>query len=143
MRRDDVNGARCRSDGVWMALARDVKKQLDNRTATANDLVSVIVMKEDADAPLILEPIDWVIYNRLVDMTEWSELRPSGPGNYLPMLSRQQSVSCPSNQTALVRSPSCSFAMEDHPIRGISPNAWARLRCQVRSPTNGLLHWHG
>jgi hypothetical protein len=87
MRRDDVNGARCRSDGVWMALARDyVKKQLDNRTATVNDLVSVIIMKEDADAPLILEPIDWVLYNRLVDMREWSELRPSGPGNYMPAL---------------------------------------------------------
>ena len=29
MRNDDVNGARCRSDGVWMALARDyVKNQL-------------------------------------------------------------------------------------------------------------------
>jgi hypothetical protein len=43
-------------------------------------------MKEDADVPLILEPIDWVLYNRLVDMREWSELRPSGPGNYLPAL---------------------------------------------------------
>lgn len=87
MRRDDVNGARCRSDGVWMALARDyVKKQLDDRTATNCDLVSVVVMKEDADVPLILEPIDWVLYNNLVDMREWTELRPSGPGNYMPAL---------------------------------------------------------
>ena len=27
MRKDDVNGARCRSDGVWMALARDYVKK--------------------------------------------------------------------------------------------------------------------
>lgn len=38
--------------------------------------------------PLILEPIDWVLYNKLVDvdMREWTELRPSGPGNYMPAL---------------------------------------------------------
>jgi hypothetical protein len=35
MRRDDVNGARCRSDGVWMALARDyVKAQLKKKART-------------------------------------------------------------------------------------------------------------
>ena len=87
MRRDDVNGARCRSDGVWMALARDyVKKQLDERIATPQDLVSVVVMKDTADIPMVLEPMDWVLYNKLVDMREWSELRPSGPGNYMPAL---------------------------------------------------------
>ena len=33
MRSDDVNGARCRSDGVWMSLARDyIKKPLTEGT---------------------------------------------------------------------------------------------------------------
>ena len=32
MRRDDINGARCRSDGVWIALARDfIKRQLETK----------------------------------------------------------------------------------------------------------------
>ena len=37
MRRDDVNGARCRSDGVWMALARDyIKIPLERKQRTEN-----------------------------------------------------------------------------------------------------------
>jgi len=87
MRRDDVNGAKCRSDGVWMALARDfVKQQLDTSSASTRDLVSVVVMKEEAEIVMILEPMDWVLYNKLVDLREWSELRPSGAGNYMPAL---------------------------------------------------------
>ncbi len=55
MRRDDVNGARCRSDGVWMSLARDyVKKPLDKKTRSEKDLISVIVMKESAHILLVL-----------------------------------------------------------------------------------------
>ena len=93
MRRDDVSGARCRSDGVWMALARDfVKKQLEEHSATVYDLVSVIIMKETGEMPMVLEPIDWVLYNQLVDMREWSELRPGGAGNYMPALELAERV---------------------------------------------------
>ena len=51
MRRDDVNGARCRSDGVWMALARDyVKKPLTTNVRSSNtDLISVVLMRDDAE----------------------------------------------------------------------------------------------
>ena len=87
MRRDDVNGARCRSDGVWTALARDfVKRQLEGKTATTRDLVSVVVMKEDAGYILAAEPMDWVLYNKLVDLRNWTAMKPSGPGNYMPAL---------------------------------------------------------
>lgn len=87
MRRDDVNGARCRSDGVWMALARDyVKRELDKKTRSCTDLVSVVVMSDQAQVVICAEPTDWVLYNKLVDLREWSNIRPRGPGNYLPAL---------------------------------------------------------
>ena len=45
MRRDDVNGARCRSDGVWMALARDYVKEplTTNVRSSRTDLISVVL----------------------------------------------------------------------------------------------------
>ncbi|CAB9506084.1 Myosin heavy chain kinase [Seminavis robusta] len=87
MRRDDVNGARCRSDGVWMILARDfVKHQLESGSCSSTDVVSVVLMKKDAEVALECEPMDWVLYNDLVDKREWSELRPCGDGNYMPAL---------------------------------------------------------
>ena len=93
MRRDDVNGAKCRSDAVWLSLARDyVKQQLDSRQASVEDLVSVVIMKDTADIALILEPMDWILYNKLVDLREWTELRPSGPGHYMPALEAAEKI---------------------------------------------------
>ena len=87
MRRDDVSGARCRSDGVWLVLAKDfVKKQLDTGTASECDIVSIILMRDTAEVVLQFEPLSWILYNKLIDMREWDNCRPSGPGNYLPAL---------------------------------------------------------
>jgi len=87
MRRDDVNGSRCRSDGVWMTLARDfVKRPLQNRTRSNTDLISVVLMKDDAEVILKYELTDWVLYNKFIDLRNWSEHRPEGPGNYMPAL---------------------------------------------------------
>ena len=87
MRKDDVNGARCRSDGVWMTLARDyVQKPLEAKTRSAEDLISVVVMRDIAEVVLYCEPTSWVLYNKLIDLREWSSIRPSGPGNYLPAI---------------------------------------------------------
>ncbi len=50
MRRDDVNGAKCRSDGVWLSLARDyVKIPLENKSRSMTDLISIVVMREEAE----------------------------------------------------------------------------------------------
>jgi len=93
MRSDDVNGARCRSDGVWMALARDyVKNQLKNGARDSKDLISIIVMKEEAETIMYAEPTTWVLYNKLVDMREWDKMRPSGPGYYLPAIGEAESL---------------------------------------------------
>ncbi|KAL7549696.1 hypothetical protein ACHAWF_014679 [Thalassiosira exigua] len=93
MRNDDVNGARCRSDGVWMALARDyVKDQLKKGLRNKHDLVTIIVMKEYAEVTVRCEPTTWVLYNKLIDMREWSRLRPEGPGNYLPAIDKAEEL---------------------------------------------------
>jgi len=93
MRRDDVSGAKCRSDGVWMVLARDfVKKQLEDNAASEFDVVSVILMKETAELVLKCEPTDWILYNALIDVREWSTCRPSGHGYYLPALDMAEKV---------------------------------------------------
>ena len=93
MRRDDVDGARCRSDGVWMCLARDfVQKQLEEGKSTIYDVVSVIVMREEAELVLFCEPTDYVLYNKLVDFREWTNIRPEGPGNYRPCLEMAENL---------------------------------------------------
>ena len=88
MRRDDVNGARCRSDGVWMALARDYVKEplTTNVRSSRTDLISVVLMRDYAEIIFNCETIDWVLYNKFIDLRHWTEHRPSGPGNYMPAL---------------------------------------------------------
>jgi Mg-chelatase subunit ChlD len=88
MRTDDVNGARCRSDGVWMVLARDfLMKRLEERDASIFDLVSIILMKDpEAVVFCLYEPMTWVLYNKLVDLREWQTEKPCGGGCYLPAL---------------------------------------------------------
>lgn len=93
MRRDDVNGARCRSDGVFMSIARDyVEKPLKNKTRSKNDLISLVLMREDADIVLKHEMTDWVLYNKLIDLRNWTEERPAGPGNYMPALEAAENL---------------------------------------------------
>lgn len=71
MREDDVNGARCRSDGVWTTLARNFcRAQLEDYSSTVYDVVSIIVMQESAKIVMEREPLTWVLYNKLVDLRE-------------------------------------------------------------------------
>ena len=88
MRRDDVQGAKCRSDAVWLTMARDViRPQLQSGKANEYDLVSVVVMmNETASLLMRCEPMDWVLYNQFIQYREWDTLRPAGRGNYGPAL---------------------------------------------------------
>ncbi len=99
MRTDDVNGARCRSDGVWMALARDyVKDLLTKGLRGPNDLISIVSMKEDAEVIIRCEPTTLTLYNKLVDLREWTKLKPSGHGFYLPAIAKaEELLTCNSN----------------------------------------------
>lgn len=94
MRRDDIRGARCRSDAVWLALARDyVQRQLRSSTASWRDTVSAIGMWHGkAEALFHMEPMDQCLYNRLVNLREWTTCRPAGPGNYGPSLTMAEEM---------------------------------------------------
>ena len=70
-----------------MALARDyIMKPLQKKERNATDLVSIILMRGEAEIIIEREPTTWTLYNKLVDMREWSTARPWGAGNYLPAL---------------------------------------------------------
>lgn len=87
MRDDDVDGARCRADGVWTSLARDyVKQQLEANACSVFDVVSVIAMREAAEVVISCEPMTYVLYNKLVGFREWDKIKPHGHGFYLPAL---------------------------------------------------------
>jgi len=76
-----------------MSLARDyVKIPLDNGIRTGTDLISVIIMREEAEILLACEPTDWCLYNKFLDLREWEHLKPSGHGNYMPALAMAQKM---------------------------------------------------
>jgi hypothetical protein len=73
MQGDDVNGARCRADGVWTTLAKDfVKQQLESKSCSLYDVVSVVTMQQTAQVVVKCEPMTWVLYNKLVTLREVS-----------------------------------------------------------------------
>ena len=76
-----------------MALARDyVKAPLDNGTRKETDLITVIVMRDEAEILLACEPTDWCLYNKFLDLREWEQLKPGGHGNYMPALAMTQKM---------------------------------------------------
>jgi hypothetical protein len=172
MRRDDVPGARCRSDAVFLTLCRDFvqpqilqqqqqqqqqqqdkllqqssssssssssnddlehhhqqhhhqqqqQQQLPDQTQEETfDVVSIIVMKDQSQYVLLqAEPLDWVLYNTLIDFRENAfdtelDLKPRGHGCYLPALDLAEellwmhhSSSNPSQQSQETIGSSCS-----------------------------------
>ena len=93
MRTDDVNGARCRSDGVWMTLARDfIKKQLLSGSVSCYDMMSIVLMNENARVVFRYEPIDWVLYNKVLHLREWNTEKPKGHGNYIPAIELAEGI---------------------------------------------------
>jgi len=70
-----------------MTLARDfIKVPLKKELRSCYDVISVVLMRETAEVVIGCEPVDWVLYNKFLDMREWTKARPSGPGNYMPAL---------------------------------------------------------
>ncbi len=80
--------------GVWTVLARDyIKKPLQNGTRNHFDLVSIVIMQGDgAEVILRHQPTTWVLYNKLVEMREWTTYKPSGHGYYLPAIDQAETL---------------------------------------------------
>ncbi|EJK54349.1 hypothetical protein THAOC_26030 [Thalassiosira oceanica] len=85
MRNSDVQGFETRSHAAYRCLGVDfIKQQLTSRNPDQADLfaeaVSVIEMRDDGDILLARVPMDWILYNHLVDRPTKS--RPCSHGNY-------------------------------------------------------------
>jgi len=94
MRRDDVNGARCRADGVWLSIAKDyIKTPLERKEMTYTDVLSIIIMRDSAEVLYFCEPLDWFLYNKIVDLREWDNgVLPYGHGCYAPALRKAEEL---------------------------------------------------
>ena len=85
MKTSDVDHGSRRSDTVWEALALDfVAERLENGSATAKDFVSLVSMRQSGEVLLAFRPMDWVLYNDMLEMRDTERAR--GDGNYLPAL---------------------------------------------------------
>lgn len=85
MRNSDVQGFETRSHAAYRCLGVDfIKQQLTSRDPDQADLfaeaVSVIEMRDGGDILLTRVPVDWILYNHLVDRPTKS--RPYSHGNY-------------------------------------------------------------
>ncbi len=74
MRNSDVNGSRTRFGAVWLSLAQDyIEQRLNAGTAGPYDVVSIILMGNNAELLLDRWPTTNVLYNKIVDLFEQSE----------------------------------------------------------------------
>ena len=82
MRNTDVDGGATRSDAVWLTLALtwvDAEIKAGNRTST--DVMSVVSMRNNSEVVVDAEPVDWILFNKLVGLLR--ESKPTQGGNYL------------------------------------------------------------
>lgn len=91
MRKTDATNGVTRSDLVWLCLAVDyIGKGLRSGEATSEDYLSIVELGRSYDCVLREEPIDWILYNRLIDFLRNS--RPYGEGKYLPAIDKAQEL---------------------------------------------------
>ncbi|KAL7536710.1 hypothetical protein ACHAWF_005537 [Thalassiosira exigua] len=91
MRKTDATKGVTRSDLVWLCLAVDyVGKRLRTGEATSRDYVSLVELGGNYDCVLREQPLDWILYNRIVDIVR--SHCPRGEGNYLPAIKKAQEL---------------------------------------------------
>eukprot|EP00804_Cyclotella_cryptica_P026263 CCRYP_019835-RA/>CCRYP_019835-RA protein AED:0.28 eAED:0.10 QI:0/0/0/1/1/1/3/0/562 len=71
------------------------KPILDRKEQSAKDLISIVIMRDTAQVILQHEPTTYALYNKIIDLREWGNLRPVGPGNYLPAIQAAEELLLP------------------------------------------------
>eukprot|EP00854_Cymbomonas_tetramitiformis_P012116 gene12116-14317_t len=85
MRNADLADGATRSDAVWLTLAKDfVALRLETKEASGTDVFSLVLMNKDSTVMFRHRPIDWLLYNDLVEQLRTAE--PMSEGNYFPAL---------------------------------------------------------
>lgn len=92
MRISDVNGFRTRSEAAYGCLALDyVAEQLyDRGDELFVDAVTIIEMNDNGTIFIEREPLDWVLFNKL--LTRQGEAKPRSHGNYVNSLNLAKSI---------------------------------------------------
>jgi hypothetical protein len=89
MRNTDATKSVTRSDLVWLCLAVDyIGKRLRTGEATSKDFLSLVELGGTEEYLLSYQPMDWILYNRIVDFLR--SHKPCGEGNYLPAINKAQ-----------------------------------------------------
>ena len=82
MRNTDVDGGATRSDAVWLTLALTwVEAEIKAGNRKSTDVMSVVSMRNNSEVVVDAEPVDWILFNKLVGLLR--ESQPSQGGNYL------------------------------------------------------------
>ena len=82
MRKTDVEGGATRSDAVWITLALTwVQDEIFAGTRTSTDVLSVVSMRNNSELIVDAEPVDWLLFNKLIAFLRTS--MPGEHGNYV------------------------------------------------------------
>ena len=91
MRASDVNGFRTRSEAAYGTLALDyIAEQLYQRVGeeTLIDAVTIIEMNDEGSLLFYREPLDWILFNKL--LSRQKQAKPRSHGNYVRSLELAQ-----------------------------------------------------
>ena len=104
MRKDDTSRGHTRSDVVWASVVVDmISKGLVDGTLSETDVFSLIGMREESKVLIDRSPIDWILFNDLIDLLR--KEKPAQPGNYIPALAAAE------RQLLLNQSGSCALSL--------------------------------
>uniref|UniRef100_A0A7S2JX26 Alpha-type protein kinase domain-containing protein n=1 Tax=Leptocylindrus danicus TaxID=163516 RepID=A0A7S2JX26_9STRA len=91
MRKADAAEGATRADVVWLTLALDfVGERLRSGEASSWDVFSLVGMRSRGDLLLHYRPMNWILYNDLIDLLRTAH--PMGEGNYLPALDEAEKL---------------------------------------------------
>jgi len=82
MRNTDVESGATVSDAVWITLALTwVQDEILAGTRTSTDVLSLVSMRNDSELIVDAEPVDWLLFNKLIAFLRTS--MPGEHGNYV------------------------------------------------------------
>jgi len=123
MRKSDTSGGATRADIVWLVLALDfVGKRILSGEVKATDAFSLVGMRAKGDILLKMEPLDWVLYNRLIQLLR--SAHPMGDGNYIPSLDKAEELLSLNPYSSCA--PLLIFLSDGRPSDNISINSTTR-----------------
>jgi hypothetical protein len=117
MRQDDMDGARCRSDGIFYSIATGFVESINksNDSAKENHIASVILLHDSqATTHISMKPVDELLFNQLIDLREWSTCRPNGDTVYVVALQAALELMKKSHDGC--RMNLCIIASDDTPL---------------------------